>query len=43
MLDERPAPEHAVPARHLADRTIHADDERFVNGRGPVPPVTVAS
>jgi hypothetical protein len=43
MLDGRPEAEHAIPGRSLADRTDHADDERFVNRHGPVPPMTVAS
>ena len=30
MVDSRPAPEGAGPARELADRAIHADDERLV-------------
>jgi len=30
VVDSRPAPEGAVPARELADRASHADDERLV-------------
>jgi hypothetical protein len=30
MLDGRPEAERAAPTREPADRTVHADDERFV-------------
>jgi len=36
MLDGRPETERATPSRELADRTVHADDERFVNRHGIV-------
>jgi hypothetical protein len=30
VVDDRPVPEGAVPARELANRATHADDERLV-------------
>ena len=37
MLDERVEAEHTTPQRELADRTDHADDERFVFRQGSRP------
>jgi len=37
MLDGRPEAEHVTPARELADRGAHADDERFVFRNGSAP------
>jgi hypothetical protein len=33
MVNQRPVPEGSIPHRAPADRTVHADDERFVDRR----------
>jgi hypothetical protein len=41
MLDGRPEAEGATPTRALADRAVHADDDRFVFRHGSTAAMTI--